>query len=237
MVFQSPVFLFLFLPIFLTIYLIAKRSNRNFVLLVFSIVFIAWSDPFYFLPILVLSLANFGLFCWMQRKSKINKGKRSVLILGIMMNGFSLLFFKLFPAYGETWINALIGSRVELPGWLVFILPYSFHQPLGISFFFFQAISMLVDGFRNNEISNVSLGNAINYLLMFPKVIAGPILKFRQAICEVHKRVSDLNSLEIGVRRFIRGFAKKTLIADQLALITDRGIFNAAPSHLSLIHI
>jgi alginate O-acetyltransferase complex protein AlgI len=137
----------------------------------------------------------------------------------------------MLSTYGENWLGLLSGSGIALPAWLLFLLPFSFHLPLGVSFFSFAAISMLVDGFRMQESTNVNIGNVFNYLLMFPKVIAGPIVRFKDTIPQIREREWDWNSLEFGIQRFIIGFAKKTLIADQLALITDRGIFTELPSH------
>jgi alginate O-acetyltransferase complex protein AlgI len=232
MALHTPVFLFLFLPVFLLTYLLAGRTLRNSALLVFSLVFFAWSDPFYFPVILGLSLLNFMVYRWMRRKPPGSRTGKKILVLGISLNVVSLVFIKLLSTYGENWLGLLLGSGIALPAWLLFLLPFSFHLPLGVSFFSFAAISMLVDGFRMPESTNVNIGNVFNYLMMFPKVIAGPIIRFKETIPQIREREWDWNSLEFGIQRFIIGFAKKTLIADQLALITDRGIFTESPSHI-----
>lgn len=234
MALNTPVFLFLFLPVFLLICLLTGKSHRNAALLVFSLVFFAWSDPFYFPAILGLSLINFLICHWMRRKPPGSRAGKQILALGVSINVVSLLFFKLLSTYGENWLALLSGKEIVLPAGLAFLLPFSFHLPLGISFFSFQAISMLVDSFRSAEMTNANGGNVLNYFLMFPKVIAGPIVRFRDTIQQIRDREWDWTGMETGIQRFIVGFAKKTLIADQLALITDRGIFTESPSHIPL---
>lgn len=232
MALHTPIFLFLFLPVFLLIYLLAGKTNRFSALLVFSLVFIAWSDPFYFPVILGLSLLNFFFYRWMRRKPLGSRAGKQILALGISINVASLLFFKLLSTYGEHWLTLLTGKGIILPAWMLFLLPFSFHLPLGISFFSFQAIGMLVDSFRSAESTKANSGDVLNYLLMFPKVIAGPFVRFKDTIQQIREHEWDWSGLETGVQRFVIGFAKKTLIADQLALITDRGIFTEAPSHI-----
>lgn len=232
MALNTPIFLFLFFPAFLLVYLLAGRPHRNQVLLAFSLVFFAWSDPFYFPAILALSLINLLIFRWMRRKLSGSRAGKQILALGICFNVVFLLFFKVVSTYGEIWLSLFTGKGLVLPAWLIFLLSFSFHLPLGLSFFSFQAISMLVHGFHSADRGNVSIGNIFNYLLMFPKVIAGPILRFGDTIHEIREREWDWSDLKIGIQRFVIGFGKKTLIADQLALITDRGIFNESPSHI-----
>ena len=234
MALHTPVFLFLFLPVFLLIYLLAGRAYRNLALLVFSLVFFAWSDPFYFPAILGLSLLNSFIYRWMRRKPPGSRTGKQILALGISINVASLLFFKLFSTYGENWLTLLAGQGVVLPAWLAFLLPFSFHLPMGVSFFSFAAISMLVDSFRSAEMTIANSGNVLNYLLMFPKVIAGPIVRFKETLQQIRERTWDWSDMEAGIQRFVIGFTKKTLIADRLALITDRGIFTESPSHIPL---
>lgn len=232
MALNTPVFLFLFLPVFLLIYLLAGKANRNLALLVFSLVFFAWGEPFYSPAILVLSLINLLFIRWMKRKPSGSRIGKVILALGISFNVVSLFFFKLLSTYGEGWFALLTGNGIVLPIWIPFLLSFSFHLPLGVSFFSFAAISMLVDGYRLPDIVDVSAGNVLNYLLMFPKVIAGPIVRFKDTIQQIRERTWDWSGMEAGIHRFIVGFTKKTLIADQLALITDRGVFTETPTHI-----
>jgi alginate O-acetyltransferase complex protein AlgI len=234
MAFNTPIFLFLFLPVFLLVYFVSGNSHRNLVLLVFSLVFFAWGDPFYFPVILLLTLANFFFYRWMQRKQSEGENRKRILALGVVTNVLLLLFFKLLSTYGETWQSLLVANGFAFPAWLTFLLSFSFHLPLGISFFTFQAISMLLDGFRMAGSESVSFENAANYLLMFPKVIAGPIVRFKVTIEEIRQHTWDWQNVEDGIQRFVIGFAKKTMIADQLALVTDQGIFKQPPSHIPI---
>jgi len=233
MALNTPVFLFLFLPVFLLIYLLAGKAYRNLALLVFSLIFFAWGEPFYFPVILGLSLLNLLFFRWMKRKLPGSLTGKRILTLGISFNVVSLLIFKLLSTYGEGWFALMTGKGIVLPAWMTFLLPFSFHLPLGASFFSFAAISMLADGYRSSELVDANSGDVLNYLLMFPKLIAGPIVRFKEILQQIREREWGCE-LEVGIQRFVIGFAKKTLIADQLALITDRGIFTESPSHIPL---
>ncbi len=232
MALNAPVFLFLFLPVFLLIYVLIKGNARNAVLLLFSLLFFAWSDPFYLPLILLLCLVNYLVLGAIQRRQPDDPSRRRVFFLGVTTNLLLLLGFKLLAAYGAGWTSALQESGIPLPAWLVFLLPYSYHLPLGISFLAFQVISMLADEYRNVDMRKDEIGEVFSYLLMFPRVIAGPLTKFRVTIGEIRQRDWDWNRVEAGARRFIVGFAKKVLIADQLALITNGGIFDVSPARI-----
>lgn len=232
MALNAPVFLFLFLPVFLLLYFLVKRNARNAVLLLFSLLFFAWSDPFFLPMILLLCLVNSLVLGAIQRRQPDILFRRRAFIFGVTINILLLLGFKLLAAYGGTWMSVILERGIRLPGWLVFLLPYSYHLPLGISFLAFQAISMLADEFRNGGSQKVGMGEVFNYLLMFPKVIAGPLTKFKVTLGEIRHREWDWNQIEVGARRFIVGFAKKVLIADHLALITNRGIFDISPARI-----
>ena len=232
MALNAPIFLFLFLPVFLMLYFLTRGNARNIMLLLFSLLFFAWSDPFYFPMILLLCLVNYLVLGAIQRRKPVDPSRKRVFILGITLNVILLLGFKLIAAYGATWSSVLKDSGVTLPGWLAFLLPYSYHLPLGISFLSFQSISMLADEYRQVDARTTKAGEVFNYLLMFPKVIAGPLAKFRHMLEELRQREWDWGGVEAGVRRFIVGFAKKVLIADQLALITNGGIFDVSPTRI-----
>ncbi|MBM3136699.1 MAG: MBOAT family protein [Chloroflexi bacterium] len=234
MALNTPIFLFLFLPVFLLIYLLAGKTYRNLVLMIFSLVFFAWGEPFYFPVILILSLLNLLFLRWMKKKPIGSRAIRQILAAGIGINIASLVFFKLLSTYGGDWVALITTNGIILPAWITFLLPFCIHLPLGVSFYSFASIGMLMDAYHSPEIGDVSGGTVMNYLLMFPKVIAGPIVRFKDTLQQILDREWDWSGMEGGVQRFMIGFSKKTLIADQLALITDRGIFTESPTHIPL---
>jgi alginate O-acetyltransferase complex protein AlgI len=232
MALNAPIFLFLFLPIFLLLYVLVKRNARNAVLLLFSLLFFAWSDPFYLPLILLLCLVNYLVLGAIGRRPPEDPVRGHAFIFGVTINVLLLLGYKLLVAYGGTWMSVILERGIRLPAWLVFLLTYSIQLPLGISFLAFQAISMLADEYRSGGVQKAGMGEVFNYLLMFPKMIAGPLTRFRDTLGEIRQREWDWNRVVDGARQFIVGFAKKVLIADQLALITNEGIFDVPPARI-----
>lgn len=234
MALHTPIFLFFFLPVFLVFYAVAGLRYRNSILLVFSLGFFAWNDPFYFPVMLGLLLVNWFFLKSLVKNSEKDGVGRRVMATGIAINLLGLLLFKFLAAYSAPILEFMAVRGALIPGWLTFIAPNVAHLPLGISFFSFQAISMLIDARRGSGDDQVGVPSIANYLLMFPRIIAGPIVRFKGILKQIRDREFSIQNLESGISRFIIGFAKKTLIADQLALITDRGIFSEPPSHIPI---
>ncbi len=95
--------------------------------------------------------------------------------------------------------------------------------PIGISFYSFQAVAYLLDIAANRTPAETSLLNFTEYMTAFPKVVAGPITRYRQVREQLGRRVFDIDMAGEGARRFILGLAKKTIIADRLSLMVDGG--------------
>ena len=236
MTLNSPTFLFLFLPVFLILYFAGPARSRNFFLLLFSLFFFIWSDLLYAPLIFGLVLINYFLLRGIQGNpaGPAHSPKRSrLLVIGITVNLASLIFFKLFIAYWLPLLDAASASGMHLPSWFASLLPRAAHFPLSLSFLTLQAISMLVDATRQDHIQPSRLLPVSAFLLMFPKAISGPLTRFREIAAQLKARELSLPQAAAGLRRFMLGFAKKALIADQLALITNREIFSTAPLNLS----
>lgn len=232
MALNSPTFLFLFLPVFLILYLVSPVRCRNFLLLLFSLFFFIWSDPLYSPFIFGLVLVNFFLLQGMQ-KCPLGSRKRSRLLsLGVVINLISLIFFKLFLAYGQPLLFSASESGLHVSSWVSAVLHRSAHFPLSLSFLTLQAISMLADASGQKSAERSHFLPVSSYLLLFPKAISGPITRFQEITDQMKKREISIPQTAAGIRRFMLGFAKKALIADQLALITGREIFSQSPLHL-----
>jgi len=230
---NSPAFLFIFLPLFLLAYTLTGKRWRNPVLMVFSALFLLWSDPL-FAPLLILLVClNFIFLRQVQKPHSSPNHPTGWLGFAIGVNLVILLAFKVLATYGMELLPSLETS-LPYPIQKVFAYLLKINQfPLGLSFLAFQAINMLVDASQPAKQQSYSFASIFNFLIAFPKLISGPILRFRQVIPSFEQRPFHSSQMAAGIRRFLTGFVKKTIIADQLALITDGGIFNQPPAGIS----
>ncbi|NHZ38975.1 MBOAT family O-acyltransferase [Massilia aquatica] len=216
MVFSSAVFLFYFFPGFLLLYYVLPW--RNAVLLIGSLVFYAWGEP-RFVPLLLLSaLLNYSFGCLIARAA----GSRKALLgLGIGLNLVMLGYYKYLGFFAGI-LNAIGLREGALPAIVL---------PLGISFFVFQGISYLIDVYRRDIGVQTSLLRFAMYKAMFPQLIAGPIVRYRQIAGEVEQRSITNARLWMGCRLFVLGLAQKVLIANSVALGADN-VFANDPAQL-----
>ena len=222
MLFSSTLFLFAFLPIVLSLYfLLPGVRARNALLLVASLVFYAWGEPVYVLLLLGSIGLNFALGRLVARKPA--KSRKSVLAWAIGLNLGPLAVFK----YANFAVDNLDGlfALFSLPPIELDPIPL----PIGISFFTFQAITYVVDIHRGEAEAQNQPGRVGLYIALFPQLIAGPIVRYRQIAEALRERTSSLEDVAEGAQRFIVGLAKKVLIADALSVPADR-IF-AIPIH------
>jgi alginate O-acetyltransferase complex protein AlgI len=229
MVFNTPVFLFIFLPITLILYLLAGRRLRNAVLMAASLLFYLWGEPLYFPLILVSIACNFYLGKWVELQREQPGTKRFALTLAIVFNLGMLVFFKLFNGYWMPlldWMQNSLGLNLS-PVVIGYVRKFvSF--PLGISFFSFAMVAYAVDIAKKRTPAEANLLNFAQYVLLFPKIIAGPIVRYREVAGQLKERPLDVPSVAQGLRRFIIGLAKKILIADVLGAVVDGGVFDRA---------
>jgi alginate O-acetyltransferase complex protein AlgI len=219
MVFSSATFLFYFLPAFLLLYYLLPWKNT--VLLLGSLVFYAWGEP-RFVPLLMGSaLLNYSAGYLIARASA---WKKHLLGLGIGAN-LAILFYYKYIAFFADILNALLprDHQLTLPAIVL---------PLGISFFTFQGISYLVDVSRNEVDAQKSFWRFAMYKAMFPQLIAGPIVRYKQIANEIDERAPSNARVWAGLNQFIAGLAQKVLIANTVALPADR-IFATAADQLS----
>lgn len=233
MVFNTPLFLFLFLPITLILYLLAGRRLRNAVLMAASLLFYLWGEPLYFPLILVSILVNFYLGKSIERQRESVGGKRTALTLAIVFNLGMLIFFKLFNGYWAPLLDmAQKNLGMTLSSEMVGYIRKFVSFPLGISFFSFAMVAYAVDIAKKRSAAETSLLHFAQYVLLFPKIIAGPIVRYREVAGQLKERPLDAPSVALGLRRFIVGLAKKILIADVLGAVVDGGVFDRALPNL-----
>jgi alginate O-acetyltransferase complex protein AlgI len=226
MVFSSPIFLFLFLPVVLTVYVLLPGIKiRNFWLLLMSLVFYAWGQIDFILLLLASTLVNYGLGLWVDRSDSTASRKFAVAV-AVFVNIGLLAFFKY-----AGFVVRLLNSALNF----VDIAPiHAPHVPLpvGISFFTFHALSYVIDVYRRQGKAATDPGDVALYIFFFPQLIAGPILRWSSIGPQLLRRLVSRDVFADGVRRFVGGLAKKTLIANTIALPADQ-IFSLPANELS----
>jgi alginate O-acetyltransferase complex protein AlgI len=225
MVFASPIFLFLFLPATLAAYFAVPRAWRNGVLLVASLVFYAWGEAPY-LPLIVGSvLFNYAIGGAIGRAQDARVRKRW-LAIGVTGNLTALALFK-YANFAVANINTLAPILAITP-----LAAAAIPLPLGISFFTFHAISYVVDVYKRNAQAERNLPRFALYILLFPQLIAGPIIRWRDIAAQLPARDQRLADFSYGARRFVLGLGKKVLIANTLGRTADQ-IFSLPPAELT----
>lgn len=225
MVFSSPVFLFLFLPLtLLAVWLAGSTAARNAVLLAASLLFYAWGEGVYVLLMLATVLVNYGCGLAIDR----NTGRRSWLVLAVVVNLAALAWFKYANFFVDT-LNALFAHQLDGP---IHLEPV--HLPIGISFFIFHSLSYVVDVYRGQANAQRSPAITTLYLALFPQLVAGPIIRYHDVAAQFLERTLNTARFANGVRRFVIGLAKKVLIADQCARVAD-AIFAVPADEVPLV--
>lgn len=222
MVFSSVIFLFFFLPVSLLLYLFPGRKWRNSFFLIACLFFYAWTEYAYTLVLIFSILVNFIFGMLLNRELDREKGstseakqKKRLLVFGICFNLGMLVVFKYskFLLGNINYLSSWFGSpQLGLP---------SFYAPLGISFFTFHALSYLIDVYRGDAPVQKSPTGLAIYMAAFPKVLAGPIVRYGEAVKELSFRTLTSGAFVLGIERFITGLAKKVLIANPLAAVAD----------------
>ncbi len=206
MLFSSPTFLFLFLPLVLLFYFTLGKKFPNFILIIASLVFYFWGEPSFIFVLLTTVLLNFSLGLMIQNSTNL-QFKRVFLIWSIILN-VGLLFFYKYRAF-----------------------PSAIVVPLAISFFTFHAISYNVDIFREKSKAQKNPLTLLLYFLFFPHLLAGPIVRYYSIADQLKKRIIYFDDFRFGIERFIFGLAKKVLIADKLSPVVNE-IFSIPTDHL-----
>ena len=216
MVFSTVLFLFRFLPITLLLYYAVPYKFKNTVLFVCSLVFYSWGEVKFFPIMVVLILINYVSGLLMERFEGHTGLRRVVLVFSIVGSLSMLVFFK--------YTNFLINSLNALAGLSIAPVAGLEVLPLGISFYTFQTMSYSIDVYRQDVKTEHNIIDFGAYVVMFPQLIAGPIVKYRDVSNQLHVyegRIT-LDRIEQGVSLFVFGLAKKVLLADAIGqLWTD----------------
>lgn len=214
MLFSSSVFLFFFLPGTLFVYYACKGHRRiqNYILCILSLLFYAWGEPAFVFIMLASIIINwlFGLLIDHKRDSETLC--RLIIAADVVVN-LSILFVFKYLTFTLRNIQSVFHANMTIP---------DIALPIGISFFTFQAMSYVIDVYRGKGAAQKNIMNVALYISFFPQLIAGPIVRYETIADQIANRKESFSSFSDGVARFIIGFSKKIIIANNMAIIADK---------------
>ena len=223
MLFSSIPFLYYFLPAVLLVYFLVPKAAKNAVLLLSSLVFYGWGEPKYVL-LMIVTIAAFYICGLGIGSAKHEQARKLWLTVSVIIGIALLTVFK----YADFFIQSFAAvTGLSLP-----LLKLAL--PIGISFYTFQCMSYAVDVYRGTvqaQRDPIAFGA---YVALFPQLIAGPIVRYVDVARELENRSTTLEDAMAGIRRFLIGFAKKILLANQLGLLTE--VFRDSSQKSILFH-
>lgn len=233
-VFSSVIFLVWFLPIFIFLYRLADQRYKNALLLIGSILFYAWGAPQFIFVVLGTSFLDFHIVATMHKASTL-RSKRVWLSASLLLNLGLLAYFKYCNFFIEN-VNAILGaSDIDTICWKQIALP------LGISFFVFESLTYVIDVYRGVHEPLKRFWEYQMYILYFPKLIAGPIVRYHEIADQIAARTESNDLFLTGFYRLVIGLTKKVLIANRLGAMvapffaTDPAQLTAGQAWLGVI--
>ena len=213
MVFSSLLFLFLYLPVVLLIYYVTPLRWRNGVLLVFNLIFYGWGEPVYIVIMFLSTVIDYthGILVGRCKRRGDDRGVRLAVCSSVVFNLALLFFFK----YWDFVAGSL--AAIGLP--LMPILGLSL--PIGISFYTFQTMSYTIDVYRGDAPVQRNLINFGTFVTLFPQLIAGPIIKYKELGDQIDHRDYPVERFASGIQTFAVGLGKKVLLANNLGQLWD----------------
>ncbi len=227
MLFASTVFIFLFLPSVLFLYYVVLkkfRTAQNILLLVASLLFYAWGEPKYVLIMMLSIIMNYALGLLVD-KYRGNKTKSRLIIAATVVFNLAILYIFKYLMFTVENINSIAGLHLSVPNIVL---------PIGISFFTFQAMSYVIDVYREKGEAQKNPLNVGLYISFFPQLIAGPIVRYETVAYQIKHRKETFDKFSEGVCRFIIGLAKKVLLANTMGVIADYS-FDMPHSELTVV--
>ena len=225
MVFSSLTFLLVFLPLLYILYFALSAPRwRNGVLLAMSLLFYGWGEPLWILAMLISTFANF--YCARALTRTENEGKRrAILAVGVVFS-LSFLFYFKYSAFFANSLSKLFGL-----GWRA----ADKRLPIGISFYTFQILTYTVDVYRRKAPALESPLRLLLYISCFPQLIAGPIVQYADVADQLAERRILPDEFTAGLQRFIKGLAKKVLLANVCGAAMEELTLAGTGAALSLL--
>jgi len=213
MLFSSIIFLFYFLPVTLILYYVFKFSRplQNAVLLVLSLFFYSWGEP-EFVTIMVFSIIMNYIFGILVDKYRKDSLKSKVILTSMCVYNIGMLFIFKYMNFVIKNLNSAI--NLDLPATHIVL-------PIGISFFTFQAMSYVIDVYRQDASLQRNPFYLGLYISFFPQLIAGPIVRYETVDKQIREREETWRKFSVGMCRFVTGLGKKILIANNMAIVAD----------------
>lgn len=233
MVFSSAIFLFAFLPVIFCLYYILPLSNsvKNGLLIIASLLFYAFGEPVYVFLMIGSTAVNY-IFGRMlgdrdRKSARWENGfiRRMILILAVILNIATLGVFK-YAGFIVVSVNQIFHTGIPVP---------AIALPVGISFFTFQALSYVIDVYREEGAEQRSFFKLLLYISFFPQLIAGPIIRYHDISEQIEKRPADLEKIVLGMQRFTKGLFKKLILANSLGGMADKVFLLEIANYNSLV--
>ncbi len=214
MVFSSLLFLFLFLPIVLILYFAVPKKLRNGVLFLVSLFFYAWGEPKYVFLMLLTIVIDWSIGLWVERCQlrENDRWAKIAVVAAIVINIGMLAFFK-YTDFFVSNINGIFGADLPL---------LKIALPIGISFYTFQIMSYVIDVYRKDTKAQHNIISFGAYVVLFPQLIAGPIVRYQTVDEELDHRRENMADFSSGVSRFMVGLGKKVLLANNIGMLWDQ---------------
>ena len=214
MVFSSTIFLFLFLPITLLVNYAIKEKLSNYWLLIVSVVFFSWTQWNYLWIILCSVCVNYvcAMVVDYLKRRNADRFRGFIMFVAVAVNLGILFYFKYFNFVMES-VNSVFHTGFDIEKIIL---------PVGISFFTFQGMSYVIDVYRGDVPVQKNVFKLALYIVLFPQLIAGPIVRYTDIAAEIEQRKVSFDDLVCGIERFIIGLAKKAIIANTMGELCDR---------------
>ena len=216
MVFSSILFIFYFLPLFFLVYYFVDKRYKNSIILLGSVIFYAWGAPKFIFVLLGTTVVDFYVVRLMSKQSK-KASRRLLMSLSICINLGLLFYFKYSNFFIENLNHLLLLAGVKEIAWTKLVLP------IGISFYTFETITYVVDVYRGIHKPLRNFCDYQLYIILFPKLIAGPIIRFHDFADQIydHTTFETTDNKLRGLYRFFIGLGKKVLIANVMGASAD----------------
>ena len=224
MLFSSNIFIFLFLPVTLGVYFVLPKAFKNVFLLIMSLAFYAWGEPKFVFAMIGSIVFNYAMALLVDHTWNNMILSRIALAICLAGNIGLLSIFKYLGFITENLVR--MGLDIPLMGYAL---------PIGISFFTFQSMSYAIDVYRGDAKVQKKPHNVGLYISIFPALIAGPIIRYKDFEPYIAGRTVDFEMFGEGVRRFILGLSKKVLLANNMALIADHA-FSMPDAERSIVY-
>lgn len=202
-------FLFGFLPLVLLFYFASPMKIKNLIILVSGLIFYAWGEPFYVLIMLFSTVVDYTAGLVMDRLDGRKRARLICLLVSVIINIGLLSTFK-YSSFLITNLNDIFNIAIPDPQ-----LPL----PIGISFFTFQSMSYTIDLYMRKIKVQKNIISFTSYVTLFPQIVAGPIVRYADVASEIDNRVVNYDKVATGIAIFIKGLAKKVILANNIGMI------------------